>query len=196
MSTDDKDHQFPRAYLKKGSWPRNVKIVSHNINRAGIFSSDLSCDDEIEGMVIQYKDRWLHKLDTNSANWQALIAASKAESKALQNDIERLDERLIEANAVLGTQKQNVIYRAPGYRAIGILQAVLPKSVFDRIYGQMVADARQEYFEAIAQGDLDEAKKIARYLNFSLISSVVEFLAGLPAHLLSLPFKAFKKEDE
>lgn len=87
------------------------------------------------------------------------------------------------------------IERPPGHRLINVLQVVLPKSTFERVYGQMVADSREEYYEALQQGDCEEAKKIKWQLNYHLIISVLEYVASLPAHLLIKPFKLFDKGE-
>lgn len=88
-----------------------------------------------------------------------------------------------------------IIERPPGHHLINLLQKVMPKSVFERVYGQMIADSREEFYEALSQGDPTEAKKIRRQLNLDLIMSVVSYIAGLPAHLLVKPFKLFDKGE-
>lgn len=87
------------------------------------------------------------------------------------------------------------IERPPGHRATVFLRVFLPKSVFDRLYGQMIADSQQEYIEALADGDEAEAKKIKRYLNYNLVTSVVTYITGLPFHLVSKAFKLFDKSE-
>ncbi|MBB3948444.1 hypothetical protein GGQ73_004431 [Rhizobium skierniewicense] len=92
-------------------------------------------------------------------------------------------------------EKEYKIERPPGHRAIGILQAVLPKSVFERVYGQMVADSRAEFYEALDKNDYLEAKKIKRHLNYSLILSALTYVVGLPFHLLSKCFNWYDKSE-
>lgn len=87
------------------------------------------------------------------------------------------------------------IEKPPGHRLIMLLQSILPKSTFERIYGQMIADSRQEFYDALDKGDEAEAKKIKRQLNIDLLISVFSFIAGLPMHLLMKPFKLFDKGE-
>jgi len=87
------------------------------------------------------------------------------------------------------------IERPPGHHLIVLLQKVLPKSVYERVYGQMIADARLEYCEALADGDFEEAKKIKRHLNYSLVVSVAAFVVGLPYHLLVKSVSLFDKGE-
>ncbi|NSZ61850.1 hypothetical protein G6L16_000700 [Agrobacterium tumefaciens] len=87
------------------------------------------------------------------------------------------------------------IERPPGHHLIVLLQRLLPKSVFERLYGQMIADARLEYCEALIDGDFEEAKKIKRHLNYSLIASVASFIMGLPYHLLVKSSSLFDKGE-
>jgi hypothetical protein len=121
---------------------------------------------------------------------------TKSKAVEIENEListeKLLDSWKIEPEAPLTVP---IIERPPGHRLIVILQSVLPKSVFDRVYGQMVADSREEYYEALSQGDSAEAKKIKRQLNYHLVGSVFSFLAGLPAHLLMKPFKLFDKGE-
>ncbi len=193
MSTNRKRDKFTH-YRKGGSYIKSTTIISRIRDKDILYGIHSSEDERKAKVTVHYSDDWVRASDHPA--FKELIAREKAKDQALRHELKAFDEMLSKADALVESQQQILAHRAPGHRAIGILQAVLPKSVFDRIYGQMVADAREEYYEAVAQGNMDEAKKIARYLNWSLISSVFAFFAGLPAHLLSLPFKAFKKEDE
>ncbi len=87
------------------------------------------------------------------------------------------------------------IERPPGHHLMVLLRKVLPKSVFERTYGQMIADARLEYCEALADGDFEEAKKIKRHLNYSMVVSVASFVIGLPYHLVVKSVSLFDKGE-
>lgn len=98
-------------------------------------------------------------------------------------------------NAEADVKRAIKLEHPPGHHLIGVLRAVLPKKVYDRVYGQMVADSWEEYYDAIAQGDHSEAKKIKRYLNYCLFMSVVEYLSGLPFHFVSKCVNLFDKSE-
>lgn len=94
------------------------------------------------------------------------------------------------------SRKFSVIERPPGHRLIILLQVFLPRSTFERIYGQMIADSRAEFYEALKKRDYIEAEKIKRQLCFNMLSSVAAFVAGLPFHFLAKPLgKIFNKDE-
>lgn len=142
--------------------------------------------------------RAIQKTHVNQVSMLVSIEDNQAKSKAIyiENELlqaeQILDSRNIEPQVPLAAP---VIERPPGHRVIVILQTVLPKSVFERVYGQMVADSREEYYEALQQGDCEEAKKIKRHLNYSLVVSVVSFVVGLPYHLLVKSVSLFDKGE-
>lgn len=117
----------------------------------------------------------------------------------LAKDEEERDASLLAGKDLTGQNfslKPPAIERPPGHRIIVLLQMVLPRSTFERVYGQMIADSRAEYFEALDQGDNVEANKIKRQLYFNIAVSVAAFLAGLPFHLLEKPLgKIFNKDE-
>ncbi|SOC90095.1 hypothetical protein SAMN05216358_0119 [Rhizobium sp. AN5] len=142
--------------------------------------------------------RAIRETHVNQVNMLVSFEDNQAKSKAVY-----IETELLQAEKILDSWKIEpevplaapVIERPPGHRVIVILQTVLPKSVFERVYGQMVADSREEYYEALQQGDCEEAKKIKWQLNYHLIMSVVEYFASLPAHLLTKPLKMFDKGE-
>lgn len=91
---------------------------------------------------------------------------------------------------------QGLLVKPPGYWLTQLLGRWLSKSLFAKTFGQTIADARAEYNEALAAGDHEEARRIKRELNFALIRTIIELIAGLPADILvSAVKKVFKKEE-
>lgn len=122
-----------------------------------------------------------------------------------KSSVSRLTEKQIAENITLISSLVNgrtaeeaekvLIERPPGHRAIVILQVFLPKSVYERVYGQMVADSREEYYDAYQRKDFREAAKIKRHLNYSLVMSAVAYIASLPLHLIPRCFNWFDKSE-
>ena len=72
------------------------------------------------------------------------------------------------------------IYRAPGTRLERVLKFVFRKKTFDALYGQTIADAREEYNQALLENRIWEARWIAGCLYVNVLKVlIVGFGVGL-----------------
>ena len=88
------------------------------------------------------------KLSALELQWQKQSA--KAEAIAAERSKPYYTPGLAEAHPPL--------YRAPGSRVNLILQFLLPRKTYERIFAQIVADMREEYFQALNENDAPLAK--------------------------------------
>ncbi|WP_276122622.1 hypothetical protein [Pararhizobium qamdonense] len=86
----------------------------------------------------------------------------------------------IEAANLGVSKKKRKIHRPPGYTLSGIMRFVLPKKMYERVIGQMIIDAREEYTEALANGEKRHAKWIAVRLNLMVAVALLTKLSMMP----------------
>lgn len=60
------------------------------------------------------------------------------------------------------------ISQAPATRLVSILKVILPRRAFERIFSQIIADYREEFFEALAAGHRRRARWLGVCLWFVL----------------------------
>jgi len=68
------------------------------------------------------------------------------------------------------------IASAPGATAVTVLQFLLPRSAFDDVFSQVIADMREEYFAALAEKNTAKANWILVRDNANLFLVVVQYL--------------------
>lgn len=99
--------------------------------------------------------------------WDFLVSMARLLDVSLRGDLTRL------ANFFSG---RRTIKPAPGTLAVRILRFAFSKKAFDNVMSQPIADMREEYFEALAQGATIRARWIKVRDHLALILTVVAYL--------------------
>lgn len=166
------DHILPKWFLHVEE--------SHREHRTSIFTNNpmrdgLKVDKTVFPILIQTKTPQSEAILKSYRDFLEIhTAVSKSDTKA---------------------SAKTTIETPPGHRLIVLLQTFVPTSVYERVYGQIVADSREEYYVAVDNGDELEAKKIKRHLNYCLLMTAFAYLAGLPFHLLSRCYNWLNKSE-
>lgn len=83
-----------------------------------------------------------------------------------------------------------------GFGWTKLLRLVMPQSAFDRHFLQTRADARDEELKALANGDLDEVRRIRWKFHYNAVKIVVGLVGGLPMSLLTGIFNRNKPDND
>lgn len=155
------------------------------------FRKDSKFQADLRKLITERVEAHLNSSETPVTPLHIIHLYEQAEkaAKSLPSIVEQ-------AGGEVRARKTSVIEHPPGHHLIRVLQMFLPKSAYQRTFGQMVADAREEYYEALKDGDEAESKKIKRMLIWDMLMCIGTYIAELPAHLVTAPFRKLFDKGE
>ncbi len=103
------------------------------------------------------------------------VAALDEVGEALREVIEDLHKK--KASAFPANRKRMRVFSPPGKNIGRVLRILFSKKTFDNIFAQAISDMREEYYEALANGEKWKARIGHIRDNLWIILSVLAYLA-------------------
>lgn len=157
-----------------GQWSKafQVKANSHSIK-------NLSAED---------LHRTLRSLHVDTIIHSDVVLNVAEVKRVLESDL--ISVSTLDADAARTPRSPKKLLRPPANRMVELLRWVMPRRSFERIFAQLIADFREEYFDDLAMG----RNRKAQWRHVMFYGEIIVTVAAWAGDLVVNGWKAFRRQ--